>query len=235
MHDVVKVNWSGGKDSTCAVLKHIERGDKVIAVCYIPMLTDEIPLLLKEHYEFILNAADRFRTMGATVYIVHGMTYYDYVHKRSTRGKFKGRAFGFPMIQRGRCGLKRDSKLKALGSLSIECDYEDIGIAFDEPSRASFISETKRSILCDLKITEDDALLYCLKRGFLSPHYDFLRRDGCVLCPHAGSKERKKWLQQYPEAKPVILELQEFVKRERPGQFPLRGLKLFIEDDGTIN
>ena len=235
MHDVVKVNWSGGKDSTCAVLKRIERGDKVIAVCYIPMLTDEIPLLLKEHYEFILNAADRFRTMGATVYIVHGMTYYDYVHKRSTRGKFKGRAFGFPSFQKGWCGFKRDSKLKALGSLSIEYDYEDVGIAFDEPSRMSFISETKRSILYDLRIVEDEARRHCKKEGFLSPHYDFLRRDGCVLCPHAGSEERKKWLQQYPEAVPVLLELQEFVKRERPGQTPLRHFKFFIEDDGTIN
>lgn len=45
MNDVVKVSWSGGKDSTCALDLHLERGDKVIAVNYTPMLTDTIPLL----------------------------------------------------------------------------------------------------------------------------------------------------------------------------------------------
>ena len=44
--DIVKIGWSGGKDSTCAVMKHIERGDKVKAVCWVPMLTKEIPLIL---------------------------------------------------------------------------------------------------------------------------------------------------------------------------------------------
>ena len=28
---IVKVGWSGGKDSTCAVLLHLEKGDKVKA------------------------------------------------------------------------------------------------------------------------------------------------------------------------------------------------------------
>lgn len=36
---IVKVAWSGGKDSTCAVMLHIKRGDKVKVVCYIPMFT----------------------------------------------------------------------------------------------------------------------------------------------------------------------------------------------------
>ena len=43
----VKVGWSGGKDSTCAVMQHIEHGHKVKAVCYIPMFTESIPLIEK--------------------------------------------------------------------------------------------------------------------------------------------------------------------------------------------
>ena len=38
---VVKIGWSGGKDSTRAVMAHIQRGDKVKAVCYVPMLAME--------------------------------------------------------------------------------------------------------------------------------------------------------------------------------------------------
>ena len=41
---VVKIGWSGGKDSTCAIMKHLERGDLVKAVCWIPMLTKEVRL-----------------------------------------------------------------------------------------------------------------------------------------------------------------------------------------------
>ena len=235
MADVVKVNWSGGKDSTCALLKHIERGDKVIAVCYIPMLTDKIPLILKEHYEFILDATNRFRAMGATVHLVTGKTYYEVVTHRSGRGKFKGRAFGFPPFTVGHCHFLRESKSKALNSLALDYDYEDIGIAFDEVKRLSFLSDTRRSILYELEISEDEARRICEEAQFLSPKYSDSTRDGCALCPQAKAKEREKWLRQYPEAMSVVLELQEFVKRERPDQTPLRNHKWFIEDDGTIN
>ena len=109
LSDIVKVSWSGGKDSSCAVMQHLHACNTVKVVCYIPMFTDAIPLITKVHYEFILRTADRFRQMGAEVYIVTGMTYYCYVTHRSTRGKFQGRAFGFPCFRRGQCGFKRDS------------------------------------------------------------------------------------------------------------------------------
>lgn len=70
MKTTVKVSWSGGKDSTCAVLLHLEAGHKVKAVNYTPMFTEEIPLLLKDHYEFIQKTAERFRDWGGRG--VHG-------------------------------------------------------------------------------------------------------------------------------------------------------------------
>lgn len=71
MEEVVKVSWSGGKDSTCAVLIHLALGHIVKAVNYTPMFTEEIPLILKDHYEFIQKTAERFRDMGAEVYMVN--------------------------------------------------------------------------------------------------------------------------------------------------------------------
>ena len=194
MADIVKVSWSGGKDSSCAVMLHLERGHKVKAVCYIPMFTETIPLLLKEHYEFISRTADRFRSLGAEVQIVTGMTYYDFVHKRSSRGKFKGRMFGFPCFWTGKCGFKRDSKVKALDAVSVgKYDYEDVGIAFDETARHGVLNDRKRSILYDLKMSEHDAIVYDLQHDLLSPHYQILTRDGCTLCPHAKAKERESY------------------------------------------
>lgn len=234
--DVVKVSWSGGKDSSCALKMHLDLGHIVKAVCYVPMLTNDVPLLTKEHYDFLIRTAELFRSQGAEVHIVSGLTYCDYVIKRSTRGKHKGRVFGFPAFQKGWCGFKRDSKLKAISGCDVGIyDYEDIGIAYDERDRQKQLTGNKRSILCETKMTEEDAYRYAELNGILSPHYKTQTRDGCILCPNANKTERERWYKDYPEAKQIVIELQEFVKRERPEQYPLRGHKWFIEECGKIN
>ncbi len=229
MSDIVKVSWSGGKDSTCAVMKHLELGHTVKAVCYIPMFTDTIPLITKAHYGFIMRTADKFKSLGVEIHLVHGLTYFDFVHRRSTQGKYKGRAFGFPPFQKGWCGFKRDSKLKALNGCDVgKYDYEDIGIAYDEVNRHNQLSVSKRSILYELKITEQQAILYCTEKHLLSPLYKMQKRDGCSLCPHARQSEREQWYKDYPEAVPILIGLQNFVKIERPGMYPLRNHQWFI-------
>lgn len=232
MGDIVKVSWSGGKDSTCAVMLHLIRGDTVKAVCYIPMFTEDIPLISKEHYRFILNTAERFREMGAEVHIVSGITYWDFCHKRSSRGKYKGRAFGFPCFLAGKCDFQKESKTKTLTALNIgEYDYQDIGIAFDEAKRQGQLTDRLRSILVEMEYTEEMAWDYCREKNLLSPHYNHAKRDGCALCPNAKKEERTRWFADYPEAVPLVIELQEFVKKERPGKTPLRNHEWFIDTD----
>lgn len=229
---VVKIGWSGGKDSTCAVMKHIERGDKVKAVCYVPMFTKEIPLILKQHYNFIINTADYFRSLGAEVFFADGgLTYYEYVTHIAQRGKFKGKIFGFPIVGAGMCGFKRDGKLKALSLCDVgEYDYEGVGIAFDEARRHGQLNDWLRSILYEEKITEDMATVYCKKNGIYSPHYSGkTKRDGCALCYNAKEEERNRWFADYPEAVPIVIELQDLVKEKRPDRPPLRGYKYFID------
>lgn len=236
--DVVKVSWSGGKDSSCAAHLHMLQGDDCIICNYTPMFTEKIPLILKDHYEFILQTADRFREMGAKVHIVHGETYWDYVTRIAKAGKNEGKILGFPCFIRGQCGFKRDSKEKAISKLdslfSLKYDYQDIGIAYDEADRRKQLSEIKRSILVERKITEEMATQYCKKNGLYSPHYIRFNRDGCVLCPHAPARERNEWFMQYPEAFELVLQLQERVRQERPEMYPLRNYRYFIEEDLQI-
>ena len=78
MENIVKIGWSGGKDSTCVTYKRIEKGDKVKAVCYVPYFTEDIPLINKEHFEFILRQKETFEKMGAEVFLAEGITYWDY-------------------------------------------------------------------------------------------------------------------------------------------------------------
>ena len=230
MSDIVKIGWSGGKDSTCAVMKHIEAGHIVKAVCYVPMFTEDIPLISKAHYEHIIKVADRFRSLGAEVHIVHGTTYYEYVTRPAKAGKNKGRILAWPYIGRGRCGFKRDSKLKALAAVDVgPYDYEDIGIAADETDRMNQLRGIKRSILAEQGITEADAKTFCEKNDMYSPQYYNSKRDGCVLCPEAKDAEIEQWLADYPGVRELVIALQEFVKKERPDRDPpRRNYKWFV-------
>lgn len=231
---IVKVCWSGGKDSTCAVLKHIERGNKVKVVCYVPMFTKEIPLILIDHYEHILRTAQYFKDLGAEVHIVTGMVYWDYVTHIAKTGKYKGMIFGFPCFIRGQCGFKRDSKEKAIKNCDVgSYDYTDIGIAYDETDRHKQLSDIKRSILVEEKITEAEATTICWRHNVLSPIYTRTGRDGCVLCPNAKASEREQWFKDFPGVRDKLIELQNIVKANRPDRFPLRNYKWFIESEDT--
>lgn len=230
MSDIVKVNCSGGKDSTTALFLHIDKGHFVKAVCYIPMLTDDIPLLLKSHFDFLYYLRDVAVSCGASFSFVHGVTYYDFCLTRSSRGDSKGRIFGFPCPITGACGFKRDSKLRALSSFDVgSFDYEDIGIAFDEVERYSVLSSLKRSILVENEYCESDCFSFCRSRSLLSPHYSFFSRDGCSLCPHASRLERSLYFKDYPQAVDIVFDLQSRVSAERPGIFPLRDYRMFLE------
>lgn len=64
-----------------------------------------------------------------------------------------------------------------------------------------------------------------------------LKRETVVpfALTQAQERERELWFQQYPEALPIVLELQELVKKERPDQTPLRDYKWFIDENGRVN
>lgn len=232
---IVKLGWSGGKDSTRAVFAHIDRGDIVKAVCYIPMFTQEIPLISKKHFDFIIKTAEFMRSCGVETYFADGgLSYYDYVTHISQKGKNKGEIFGFPIVGRGMCGFKRDGKLRALSNCHVgEYDYEGVGIAYDEIKRHRQLSDNLRSILVEEHITEKDAENWCKANSLYSPHYSTngkkIRRDGCALCCNSTLEERQEWFDDYPAAIPLVINLQNIVKLQRPDRPPLRGYKYFIE------
>lgn len=219
-----KVSWSGGKDSTSAMLLHLDRGDSVHAVCFVPMLTDDIPLIMPEHYDFIMSTADKFRSMGAVVDIVHGDTYYSHVHRIITRGIHKGLPMGIG-LGFGFCLFRDYSKIRAgICSVKFEFDFEDIGIAFDEVKRQNQLVLPKMSILCDEHYTEKDCFRLCIDRDMLSPiYYGTSRRDGCAICPNWKPNDFLSWVRAYPAAVPVLLEIEDFCKCYRPNNSPYRG------------
>ncbi len=234
MSDTVRVNWSGGKDSTCAELLHMEAGHHTKVVNYIPMLTEDIPLITKKHHEFILQTGAYFRSHGAEVFFVSGMTYCDFVLHKCAKGPRKGKIYGFPFFVAGMCHFSYH-KIKALNKVDVgHYDYMDIAIAFDETDRRGQLNDRKRSILVEQQITEAEARYICKQHGLLSPHYATNSRDGCALCPHARPSERNQWFADYPAAREIVKHLQERVKEEYPEdvplRYPLRGKQWFIDE-----
>lgn len=226
---VVKISWSGGKDSTASVLLHLFRGDECKVVCYIPYFDDYIPLIRRSHYEYILSTKKYFENLGASVYIVRGISYFDWCTHISLKGKHKGKMFGFPCPHNGKCGFKRDSKIKALNAFDVGYyDYESIGIACDEVKRFGSLSFNKRSIFCELGYTELDCYNLCYSYGVLSPIYSCSTgRDGCCLCYNAKKTELLGWLDDY-NCRDKLICLQDIVKLNRPDREPLRGHNYFL-------
>lgn len=230
---IVRIGWSGGKDSTCATYKRLENGDTVKALCYVPYFTKDIPLINKEHHEFILRQADIFRAQGAAVFFAEGITFWDYCLSICKSGINAGQVKGYPYVNA--CGFRRDSKIAACDNTDVGYyDFQDIGIAYDEFARHGQLSESKRSILVEQKITELMAARFCIERDALSPHYQYSKRDGCALCVNAKPIERAIWFNDYPAARGEVIRLQEMLKPllvGRKNEFPLRGYQYFVDTD----
>lgn len=212
MSDTVKISWSGGKDSTAATMLHLEAGHICKIVNFVPMLTQDIPLIRKVHYEFIQYAISRFEGAGALVYRANGMTYWDHVHRIKVRGIHKGRPYGVG-LGIGFCRFRDRVKIYALDHVDVgQFDYQDIGIAADETRRKAQLTEDKRSILVECGITEQQARAKCEEAGLLSPIYRMTGRDGCAICPNAKREAFLQWLNDWPGAYAVLMQIEEYCK-----------------------
>lgn len=222
---IIKLNWSGGKDSTAAAMLHLHAAHELKMVYYIPYLENGIPLIMPEHYGFMIKTAEQFYRAGAELYEAKGITYKEHTEHVITRGKNKGKhmccglGFGF-------CQFRDRSKVKALESINVGTfDFCDIGIAADETRRKGQLIGNKISILCERGYTEKDALAMCVTHGVLSPIYNKSTRYGCAICPNAEKRRLCEYIKAYPQAKKILLMIEEKCRSERPECYPYRGGK----------
>ena len=202
-------SWSGGKDSTAAIiLSHIHNLPPS-TVIFSEVMFDKkrgISGELPEHIDFIKNRAiPVFEEWGYTVEILHATKdYLDCFHQIITKSKNplrNGRKSGFPIG--GMCTINSRIKIKAIQDYLKNVNggfVQYVGIAADEPARLTRLDGTNKiSLLAEYGYTEQMADDLCSKYELLSPIYKYHKRGGCWFCPNATYGEFAYLKQYHPD------------------------------------
>lgn len=215
------ISWSGGKDSTASVIlmkKHLKEltkpGDKVLVVFAEVMfdLKNKVSGHNPDIIKFIHRAQKIFTSWGFKCITLRAekdfLDFFYHTMKRAvTHPEHVGMTYGFP--GNGRCGVKRDLKLKPIDdfkkAMANEEHIDYVGIAIDEPERLAALHKQPNtvSLLEKYNYTEDDARKLCQRCNLLSPQYSLnngkQKRDGCWFCPNAKMCEHLAIYEAYPE------------------------------------
>lgn len=192
-------SWSGGKDSTAAIILDHIHGLPPSRIVFCEVMYDRkngISGELPEHIDFVKNVAiPKFAEWGFTVDLITAETDYleNFFHVISkSRNGNNGKMRGFPLS--GRCTIQRDCKLKPIGDyykrLGLKpSDFTQyVGVAIDEPERLERLRGTNKvSLLERYGYTEKMALELCKEYGLLSPIYQYTSRGGLLVLPESAT------------------------------------------------
>lgn len=204
-------SWSGGKDSTAAIILDHIHGLPPSRIVFCEVMYDRkngISGELPEHIDFVKNVAiPKFTEWGFAVDLITAETDYleNFFHVISqSRNGNNGKMRGFPLS--GRCTIQRDCKLKPIADyykcLGLKpADFTQyVGVAIDEPERLERLRGTNKvSLLERYSYTEEMALELCREHGLLSPIYQFTSRGGCWFCPNQRLSEMAHLKENRPD------------------------------------
>lgn len=200
-------SWSGGKDSTAAIILHHIHKLPAPTILFSELMFDKqrgISAEHPEHIDFIKNKAlPKFLEWGYDVKILQGKKdyldcFYQVIQKSKVPER-NGKRHGF--LLSGMCMMNPlktkplDDYIKNINGNFALC----IGIAADEPKRLARLQSPKKSLLYEYGYTEQMAYDLCLEFDLLSPIYKHLKRGGCWFCPNATYSEFAYLKTQYPE------------------------------------
>lgn len=217
--------WSGGEDSTATVILAHIHGEPLDEIIYTEVMFDKekgVSGELPEHIYFVKHVAKPlFESWGYKVTVLQSDR--DYLHcfhriieKPVKHMEHKGKQFGFPLVECGRCrcGIKRDCKIapinrymRTLGQKTIQY----VGICANESARLASLDkeENKVSLLYKYGFTKAMTRQLCEDYGLRSPSYQYSNRGGCWFCPYAKEEEQRMVKACYPEAWDTFVSLED--------------------------
>ena len=177
------VSFSGGKDSTCMLLKMLENNMPVddIIFCDTGKEFDEMYAHIKKVEKYINRKITVLKADKSFEYML--------LEYEKKKGKNKGqKGYSFPDFRNRWCTqyFKKSIVKKYLKEKYKDCDViEYHGIAADETKRLEKNKEKNvRYPLNEWGMTEADALNYCYNHGFdWGGLYKKLGRVSCWCCP----------------------------------------------------
>jgi 3'-phosphoadenosine 5'-phosphosulfate sulfotransferase (PAPS reductase)/FAD synthetase len=177
------ISLSGGKDSTCLLLKMLEMNESIHSVVFFDTGW-EFPEMI-EHIDKIEKYT------GLDVVRLKYMHTFDYMlleHYIPQSGKSKKprKGYGWPSAMRRWCTGRKVQTIEKYYRKQhnfISC----IGFAADEAKRVPVISKKKwpeRYPLIEWDVSEKEALQYCYNHGFdWGGLYELFGRVSCYCCP----------------------------------------------------
>lgn len=201
------VSLSGGKDSTAMLLMMLERKEPIHSIVFCDT-----------GWEFrgILAHIEKLeRNVGRKIIKVNPQKPFEYwMFERQLKDR---KGYGWPSPIRRWCTREKfnaiNSYVKTVPS-SILC----IGYAADESDRQSkeIIKRRKylRFPLIEWGITEEEALNYCLYKGYdWDGLYDIFRRVSCFCCPLQRVSELRKLRKHFPNLWKRMLDMDSRIEK----------------------
>lgn len=219
------ISFSGGKDSSAMLLRMLELDYKIDEIVFA-----DTELEFPEMYQYITKI-ENYIGRGITI-LKPKKSFYELFFRKITRGKYKGRIRGWPLVVFG-CWWQRESKGKPLDYHTEGC-INYIGYASDEKERSvKKISSYGKDIsykfpLIEWGWTEKDCLNYLKDRQLFPPIYKKFNRTGCWLCPKQSKRSLYKLWKYYPDLWKKLLKLDQIAKElNAPNSF---GLNISLEE-----
>lgn len=190
------VSFSGGKDSTCMLLKMLELGYQIDEIIFLDT-GKEFPQMY-EHIKKVEKYIERPITILKSN---KSWEYYMLEHER-TIGNNKGKkGYSWSDFNNRWCTYHLKTKVlkQYLSKYKDRKIVQYIGIAYDEKERMKDTYHVYYPLV-QWEMTEWDALEYCYKKGFdWGGLYEKFDRLSCYLCPLKSLKELKVVYKEFPE------------------------------------
>lgn len=168
------VSLSGGKDSTALLLMMLERGEQIDDIVFFDW-GQEYP----EMYEHLLKLEEYIGRPITRLYPKQSWEFYRDEYVR-VKGAWKGvKGYGLPTPRSRWCTRIKVDTINKYCRGATQC----IGIAFEERRRARY-KKNHRYPLLEWGVTSQEALKYCLAKGFdWGGLYRVWARLNCKCCP----------------------------------------------------
>lgn len=191
---------SYGKDSISQIILALEKGVQIDEIVTVDMRFDEkTSAFLDYEIDFVNNVDNFLKTeYGLEVKHLPSLTFKEHFYRKTGKGfKHEGEIRGWPTLFRHSCvTIKRDSiSHYLLGQKYVLF----IGICYDEEKRYHNLRKNQRSLLYELKYTQNDTFSLCKSKDLLSPTYcRYNKRNGCFFCPFQPISKLRDLVNNYP-------------------------------------